>query len=174
MTNNNSNNNEFERIATDISTIKNSLVDVAVELADLKNHIKKNSQNTVLKRSLSCFESIETFLDFNQEIENNDEKITEFLSVLKNIYSNNQNEIKSSLAKYYSMVLRSCFDRKMVCNITWKKYNGKFAVGSTRILQAIQLSGSEVDSLSTEFDRQNILRKELQKYKDSCRLRNKG
>lgn len=153
-----------------ISTIKDSLVDISVELADIKKSIKKNSDCPVPNRSVS-FETEETFLRFDQEIQRSTEKFNEFMNVLKKIFSNNENEIKSNLLKYYFIVLRSCFHRNLMINLSWNKYKDKLAVNSTLIFQAIQLSGSAVDSLSTEFDRQNILHKEFRKFEDSCRTR---
>lgn len=163
----NNNNNKMEHL---ISTIKDSLVDISVELADIKKSIKKNSERTVPNRLVSI-ESEVNFLRFDQEIQQNTEKFNEFMNVLEKIFSNNENEIKSNLPKYYSIVLRSCFNRNLMNMLSWNKYKDKLAVNSTRIFEAIQLSGSAVDSLSTEFDRRNILHKEFRKFKDSCRSR---
>lgn len=161
------NNNKLEDL---FSTIKDSLVDISVELADIKKSIKKNSEPAAPNRSVS-FESEETFLRFEQEIQRSTEKYNEFTIVLKKIFSNNENEIKSNLPKFYSIVLRACFNRNLMQNLSWNKYKEKCAVNSTRIFQAIQHSGSAVDSLSMGFDRQKILHKEFKKFKDSCRAR---
>lgn len=157
-----------QTINQNILSIKNSLVDIHVELADIKKVLKNQQPKTI---SVSCFDSKESFLKFNTEIESDEQKKENFMNVLKNIFTNNQSEIKSSIAVYYKLVLRACFDKKLVHELTWNKYKGKLAIANTRIFQAIQHSGSEVDNLSTEFDRQNALHKEFSKYKDSCRVR---
>lgn len=167
---NTNNNNDNSNVLHLISTIKDSLVDISVELADIKKNIRKTSERTVPNCSVSS-ESKENFLRFDEEIQQNTEKFDEFKNILSKIFTNNENEIKSNLPKYYFIVLRSCFKRNLMNHLSWNKYNDKLAVSSTRIFQAIQHSGSVVDSLSTEFDRKNILHKEFRKFKDSCRAR---
>lgn len=160
----------FQAFSSDISAIKTSIVDIAVEIADLKKCVKHQQPN-VPKSIVSTFESKESFISFNAEIERDTEKFDNFVNVFKTIFANNQSEIRSNLSQYYKLVLRTCFNKKLILEFTWNSFRGKLAVGCTWISRAIQLSGLEVDSLSTEFDRQNILHKEMSKYKDACRLR---
>lgn len=60
----NNNNNKMQHL---ISTIKDSLVDISVKLADIKKSIKKNSERTVPNRLVSI-ESEVNFLRFDQKI----------------------------------------------------------------------------------------------------------
>lgn len=159
-----------QKISGDISEIKNALIELTVELADLKKTIKK-SQPTNSTNLFSSIEPTDSFIQFNREIENDPNKLEKYKSVLKSVFTNNQNEIRSGLSTYFGLVLRACFAKKLMNELSWNKYKGKIAVGISRVFQAIQISGLEVDGLSTEFDRINILRKEFNKYKDCSRPR---
>lgn len=148
-----------EKISSEFSEFKNVLVDMTVELSELKKHVK-NSKPLDSVNSFSSFETSNSFLDFNFEIERDKDKFNEFMNVLETIYSNNQNEIRNDLSKYFNLVLRACFGKQLINELSWNKYKEKFAIGSTRVFQAIQLSGVKIDGLSTEFDRLKILRKQ--------------
>lgn len=163
-------NNCCGNIVEDILTIKNSLIDISVELASIKKSLG-NQQINVTESVVSIFRSKDEFINFNSEIESNKEKFDNFVKVLRNIFSNNRSEIQSDLAKFFYFILRACFDKTMIRELTWNKYKGKLAIGISRIFDAIQLSGLVVDNLSIEFDRRNILRKQFNKFKDAARLR---
>lgn len=63
----------FQSFASDISAIKTSIIDIAVEIADLKKCMKQQESN-VLKSIVSTFESKESFTSFNAETEGDTEK----------------------------------------------------------------------------------------------------
>lgn len=151
-----------EKVSNEVSEIKNVLVDITVEMSEIKKHVKK-SQPLVSQNIFSTFETLDSILNFNNEIEQNTDKFNEFMNVLNTIYTINQIEIRNDLSKYFNIALRACFGKQLINELSWNKYKGKFAIGSTRICQAVQLSGVKVDALSTEFDRIKILQKQFAK-----------
>lgn len=159
-------NNNIAEDNSILSAIRDSLVNIAVDISDIKKRLKDQP----VISSLPTIDSVQSFEAFNNEIERDTNRFDNFMSVLKNIANNNHGEVQSNLPKYFKLVLRACLNKKCLPDLTWKPYK-KHAIYTSRIVQAILLSATEVDQMSTEFDKQNILHKEFKRYKDASRTR---
>lgn len=161
---------------SEIQAIKKCLIDFTANMIEIKQEMKQrykcleNSNQT--KNSLfEKLNSIENFEKFDKEITDQSESFNDFMQVLNKIYSLNEVSIKKSMNIYFKVVLNAVFSKILIQKISWAKFRDNFSVKDTKIIHAIQQSGSIIDPLSTEHDRMKTLQTEFRKCKDAKRTR---
>lgn len=156
----------------DIASIKKCLVDLAADMCEVKNRIKKQTEIVdKCDELVQRWNTREEFENFNEEILAVSAKFDGFVEILKKLYTCNANIVKNDLSKYFKTVLNAVFGKQIVQTISWGRYSGKLSVKNSMVIDAIQRSGAIVDSMSTEYGRLKLLQKEFNKYKDAKRIR---
>lgn len=162
----------------DIACIKKCLVDLAADMCEVKNQVKKQTEiaDKTAKHDdklVQQWNTREEFEKFSEEINNESAKFDGFVEILNKLYKFNSNTIKNDLSKYFRIVLNAVFGKNVVKEISWNKYGGNLSIKNSMVIDAIQRSGVLVDSLTTEYGRFKLLQKEFSKFKDAKRIRTK-
>lgn len=157
-------------VHTDVGLIKNTLVDINVEIACLKDVISKRPPTAA---SSNKFKTTDDFAKCDSAIRNDKDEFDSFFANLQHSVDINS-KAWQDMCKYFKSILQNFFENEIFDNLVWKPYGAKMAIGGSRVVDAIQLSALKIDALSTEANRRQVLQTVFRKHKDACRPRRRA